>query len=228
MWAAGWLPVEKFSGQKDVLASFVLLSGYSSWNGTVIQQLAELFSHLEYCEAAAVTPTVELAKLALVTSRDEEDDEVDRGGTDSSNDTEATLVEDGPSRPSMTESSSYSAERGTNTVLGKRGRDVPLKSANVMEVDSPAPESPKDNGSFVTAPSTASSVSPPPPSASNSSGQTSQMSVVKGDSDGDIEMAPAPSARKPPPLPPRKHTVKSESVMMFGMAFSSVRTLESH
>jgi ubiquitin carboxyl-terminal hydrolase 25/28 len=181
-----------------------------------IQQLAELFFHLEYSETAAVTPTVELAKLALVTSRDEEDDEVDRGGTDSSNDTEATLVEDGPSRPSLVESSSYSAERGTNTVLGKRGRDIPLKSTNDMEVDSPAPESPKDNGSFVTAPSTASSVSPPPPSSSNSSGQASQMSVVKGDSDGDIEMAPAPATRKPPPLPPRKHTVKSESVMMFG------------
>ncbi|KAJ7492270.1 hypothetical protein FB451DRAFT_524690 [Mycena latifolia] len=58
-----------------------------------ITLLASLFWDLEYCEAAAVTPNLELAKLALVTSKDEEEDE-DKGGTDSSNDTDATLVED--------------------------------------------------------------------------------------------------------------------------------------
>ncbi|KAJ7155926.1 hypothetical protein C8R43DRAFT_1234792 [Mycena crocata] len=64
-----------------------------------ISQLASLFWELENSEEAAVTPTKELAKLALVTSKDEEEDE-DRGGTDSSNDTDATLVEDGPARTS--------------------------------------------------------------------------------------------------------------------------------
>ncbi|KAJ7459049.1 hypothetical protein B0H11DRAFT_2060211 [Mycena galericulata] len=62
-----------------------------------ISRLANLFHELEYCEAAAVTPHLELAKLALVTSKDEEEDE-DKGGTDSSNDTDATLVDDGPAR----------------------------------------------------------------------------------------------------------------------------------
>ena len=49
---------------------------------------------MEYCESPAVTPELELAKLALVTSQDEEEDETDRAGTDTSNDTDATLVDD--------------------------------------------------------------------------------------------------------------------------------------
>lgn len=183
---------------------------------TVIHQLAELFFNLEFCEAAAVTPTIELAKLALVTSRDEEDDEVevDRGGTDSSNDTEATLVDDGPSRPGVTESSSYTPERATGTVLGKRTRDVAPLSSTDMEVDSPIPGSPKDNGSFTTVSSANASASPPPPSVASSS---KHPHAEKSDGDGDIEMEPAPAPQKPPPLPPRKPAVKSESVMMFGM-----------
>ncbi|KAF7337555.1 USP domain-containing protein [Mycena sanguinolenta] len=66
----------------------------------IITLLASLFWELEYCEDPAVTPAIELAKLALVTSKDEEEDE-DKGGTDSSNDTDATLVEDGPARPAV-------------------------------------------------------------------------------------------------------------------------------
>ena len=86
-------------------------------------QLANLFFQLEYHQTAAITPTIELAKLALVTSRDEEEDEVDRGGTDSSNDTDATLVEDAPSRISTTEQSPHSPLRSPDSVLGKRLRD---------------------------------------------------------------------------------------------------------
>jgi ubiquitin carboxyl-terminal hydrolase 25 len=207
-----WLLVEKFNGPRDVLAIFAF-SLPGSPNDIVIHQLADLFFNLEFCEAAAVTPTVELAKLALVTSRDEEDDEVDRGGTDSSNDTEATLVDDGPSRPGVTESSSYSSERVTSTVLGKRTRDMAPRIID-MEVDSPIPGSPKDNGSYTIASST-TSVSPPPPSVASSSKHLDHSPVTKSDSDGDIEMEPA--LRKPPPLPPRKLAGKSESVMMFGM-----------
>ena len=208
-----WLLVEKSSGPRDVLAIFAF-SLLGSRNDTVIHQLAELFFNLEFCEAAAVTPTIELAKLALVTSRDEEDDEIDTGGTDSSNDTEATLVDDGPSRPGVTESSSYSSER-TSSVLGKRTRDVAPQIMTDMEVDSPTPGSPKDNGSFTIDSSTAS-VSPPS-SVASSSKHTDHTQAAKSDGDGDIEMEPAPASQKPPPLPPRKLGVKSESVMMFGM-----------
>ncbi|KAG6805497.1 hypothetical protein H0H93_004690, partial [Arthromyces matolae] len=106
-----------------------------------INQLAELFFNLEYAEAAAVTPSMDLAKLALVTSRDEEEDEADKGGTDSSNDTDATLVDDGPSRPVVTETPAEIPRASTlspNSVLGKRSRDVELRQPSVMDLDTPS------------------------------------------------------------------------------------------
>lgn len=176
-----------------------------------LSQLAELFSNLEYCKTAAVTPTIELAKLALVTSRDEEDDELEKGGTDSSNDTDATLVDDGVSRPSLTGSSQEAAQPpplSLNSVLGKRARDE--KKANDMEVDSPVCESPKDNEGFVFV---------------NTSPRTSQKSVTTtmpesspprhSDEPQDIEMQNTIS-QKPPPLPPRRKPEPSSSDMMFG------------
>ncbi|KAI0066711.1 cysteine proteinase [Artomyces pyxidatus] len=89
-----------------------------------VGQLAELFHQLEYNEAAAVTPTLELAKLALVTSKDEEEDDADKNGTDSSNDTDATLVEDAPPRATVPDSPMGSPGEGSSSsVLGKRSRD---------------------------------------------------------------------------------------------------------
>ena len=55
--------------------------------------LSELFWNVEYCDAVAVTPAIDVAKLALVTSQDEEEDETDNAGTDSSNGTDATLID---------------------------------------------------------------------------------------------------------------------------------------
>ena len=43
----------------------------------VVNQLANLFRQLEHSDNPAVTPTIELAKLALVTSKDEEEDDED-------------------------------------------------------------------------------------------------------------------------------------------------------
>ncbi|KAH8835135.1 hypothetical protein DL96DRAFT_1572945 [Flagelloscypha sp. PMI_526] len=61
-----------------------------------VSQLAQLFYNLEMDSAPSITPSIELAKLALVTSKDEEEDDAAQTGTDhSSNDTDATLVEDG-------------------------------------------------------------------------------------------------------------------------------------
>jgi hypothetical protein len=40
----------------------------------VVSELAELFWHLEHADIVSVAPTMELARLALITSRDEEDD----------------------------------------------------------------------------------------------------------------------------------------------------------
>ncbi|TFY55421.1 hypothetical protein EVG20_g9326 [Dentipellis fragilis] len=94
-----------------------------------VSQLADLFWQMEHCETAAVTPTIELAKLALVTSKDEEEDDVDRGGTDSSNDTDATLVEDAPMHTAPT------SMEASSSVLGKRARDT-----DRMDVDGASQE----------------------------------------------------------------------------------------
>lgn len=167
-------------------------------------QLANLFWQLEHLHTAAITPTIELAKLALVTSRDEEEDEVDRGGTDSSNDTDATLVEDAPTRVSATEQPPHSPLRSSGTVLGKRLRDDPRQRSE-MDVE----ERDKDEFVLVSSPTSPLRSSTPQSPGEGSSSKVSQS--------GDVEMqdrAPQP-AKKAPPLPPRKNTT-SDSVMMFG------------
>ncbi|KAJ3575232.1 hypothetical protein NP233_g1222 [Leucocoprinus birnbaumii] len=176
-----------------------------------LSQLADLFSNLEYCEAAAVTPTIELAKLALVTSRDEEDDELEKGGTDSSNDTDATLVDDGIPRSSLTGPSQEVAQSpppSPDSVLGKRARDE--KKAGDMEIDSPVCESPKDKEGFVFV-NTSSRVSQkaPPIALPDSSSK-------HPDDSSDVEMRNVTPSQKPPPLPPRRKPVSSSSDMMFG------------
>jgi hypothetical protein len=66
---------------------------------------------------------MELAKLALVTSKDEDDD-IEQTATDSSNDTDATLVEDAPPRAGPgTGSPVGSPGASSSSVLGKRSRD---------------------------------------------------------------------------------------------------------
>jgi ubiquitin carboxyl-terminal hydrolase 25/28 len=188
----------------------------------VINQLADLFFNLEYCETAAVTPTIELAKLALVTSRDEEEDEADRGGTDSSNDTDATLVEDGPPRIALAEASPKSPRsptRSPNSILGKRPRDVD-RQPSAMDLDSPIPQSPDVDG-YAPLSSQRNSNSPPPLIEESSSRlPEASSSMLLLDNDGDVQMRATPSPNKPPPLPPRKTEKTSDSVMMFGDLFS--------
>jgi ubiquitin carboxyl-terminal hydrolase 25/28 len=178
-----------------------------------VTQLANLFWQLEHLHTAAITPTIELAKLALVTSRDEEEDEVDRGGTDSSNDTDATLVEDVPTRVSATEQPPHSPLRSSGTVLGKRLRDDPRQRGE-MDVDSPNPDSERDKDEFVLV---SSPTSPLRSSTPQSPGEGSSSKVSKSGEAVDVEMQDRASqpAQKAPPLPPRKNTI-SDSVMMFG------------
>jgi len=156
-----------------------------------------------------VTPTIELAKLALITSRDEEEDEVDKGGTDSSHDTEATLVEDGPVRASGL---TQSPDR-TSTVLGKRSRDLDRQRSE-MEVDSPISGSPKEKDGFVFVPS-----NPDSPPSKQVEPSTSKSRLV--DKDGDARMR----SPEKPPLPPRRRTAPaSDSTMMFGKTRVCPRT----
>lgn len=108
-----------------------------------------------------MTPSLELAKLALVTSKDEEDDaDTNKNGTDSSNSTDATLVEE-----ALTAMPAEKSVMETKPILGKRER--------VDQVD--------DNDSSLTADASK-------PRESNA----------------------------PPPLPPRRKQMHTDSVMMFG------------
>ncbi|KAI0299946.1 hypothetical protein BC826DRAFT_906094 [Russula brevipes] len=157
-----------------------------------VGELAELFWHLEHAEIASVTPTMELAKLALVTSKDEEDDN-EQTATDSSNDTDATLVEDAlPRTGTVSGSPVGSPGPSSPSVLGKRPRDKEIGSR--MSIDSVTD---KDNYVII--------------SKSPDAGPSGAVSATEIEMK-DVE-APAQSGAKPPPLPPRK---ASESVMMFG------------
>jgi ubiquitin carboxyl-terminal hydrolase 25/28 len=171
----------------------------------VVSELAQLFWDLEHADIASITPTMDLAKLALVTSKDEEDD-IEQTATDSSNDTDATLVEDAlPRAGTLTSSPVGSPRASSSSVLGKRSREKEIGSR--MSIDSVT-----DKDNFVIV----------------SKNPDAGPSGVGGTGDSETEMrdvtetpAPASSGTKPPPLPPRK---TAESVMMFGaiLLFSSV------
>ncbi|KAI9510784.1 hypothetical protein F5148DRAFT_509712 [Russula earlei] len=157
-----------------------------------VSELAELFWHLEHADIASVTPTMQLAKLALVTSKDEEDD-IEQTATDSSNDTDATLVEDAlPRAGAVTGSPVGSPGASSSSVLGKRSRDKEIGSR--MSLDSVTD---KDNYVIISKSADA-----------GPSGMGGAAEIEMKDVD-----APTISYVKPPPLPPRK---TSESVMMFG------------
>jgi ubiquitin carboxyl-terminal hydrolase 25/28 len=191
----------------------------------VISQLADLFWQLEYCSTTAVTPTIELAKLALVTSRDEEEDEADKGGTDSSNDTDATLVDDGPSRILASDQILQppgSPGLSLGSVLGKRPRDVERQRSE-MDVDSPV----ESKDAFVAVQTFRLSNSPPLVSEPSPS-QVPDVPMSSDDKDVDVEMQTQdglPVDDQPvqkPTLPPKKATQISDSTMMFGRLLSSV------
>ncbi|KAJ8084920.1 ubiquitin-specific protease ubp2 [Marasmius tenuissimus] len=183
-----------------------------------VNHLADLFQSLENSQTTAITPALELAKLALVTSKDEEDEEVDHGGTDSSNDTDATLVEDGPSTrfsveapeppPQSASPPPQSPTQSPGSVLGKRTR----RRMSEMDIDLPSPAlelSPTSRASSVPLSQGGSSKSP--------GSSTPDASIAARDESQDVEMKDEPQPKKaPPPLPPRKMPVHSDSVMMFG------------
>ena len=179
-------------------------------NVLVVSQLANLFWSLEHAEEASVTPTMDLAKLALVTSRDEEDEEAESRGTDSSNDTDATLVEDSQSL------GRFAAAESADTVLGKRARDD-----KAMDVDedsspkSPISDSEKNGYVMVSHPSSPRrSKSPrldPESSSSSSSKSVSKEAGVKisaQQSDEDVT--------KKSTLSERRAQTTTDSVMLFG------------
>ncbi|KAH9884671.1 cysteine proteinase [Cubamyces lactineus] len=178
-----------------------------------VNLLAELFFNMEYCENPAITPEIELAKLALVTTQDEEEDEVDKAGTDSSNDTDATLVDDMVPRPTYDRVSSSPLQSPTGSVLGKRNRDLDSS----MEIDaSAAVASPSERME-----ATKTLTSSPTHHAQDATeliqdAIASSSKLPPSESTADVEMKDESQAGKAPPLPPRKPRQTDDSVMMFG------------
>lgn len=148
-----------------------------TWQTPVVTQLADLFWNLEYCEDPAVKPTIELAKLALVTSKDEEEEEGDKAGTDSSNDTDVTLVEDGPTRVSAPPETMTASpiQSSFTSILGKRSRGPGSK----MDIDTPDADKDKDYV-IVSKPGTpVQSQAEPPPVSQSPTGDDVEMSEVE-------------------------------------------------
>ena len=85
---------------------------------SVVGHLANLFWKMEHYQTASITPAIELANLALLTSKDEEDEKSDKGGMDLSNN--ALLAGDALSRFPIFESSN---SKKPQSVLGKCQRD---------------------------------------------------------------------------------------------------------
>lgn len=164
-----------------------------------VSHLADLFFKMENSDDPAIVPSIDLAKLALVTSRDEEEDEADRGGTDSSNDTDATLVDDAPPR-FQSQGPSQPAEQTDDNRMGD-GSAMDLDDANSSypskRVDSPPTSSPQAGSSFSI--DRDGGDTPPPP-----------LEPV----DQDVEMQPAMSSNKRTSL--IRRPTESGSVMMFG------------
>lgn len=107
----------------------------------VLVQLSDLFMQMARAEVNSITPSLELAKLALVTSKDEEEDEAKANpnsvaGTSSSASTDATLVEEAttsipgplPANFGMATSATLAPPPAPTsaTVLGKRPRDTEM------------------------------------------------------------------------------------------------------
>ncbi|KAK7686516.1 hypothetical protein QCA50_010114 [Cerrena zonata] len=155
-----------------------------------VHQLADLFWNLEWCDKPSVTPTLDLAKLALVTSQDEEEDDHERTGTDSSNDTDATLVEDAPPRIHERPPTPIAQSPISETVLGDSEK---VKEKEPYVVVSKPPSPPRERSA--------------PPEAGSS--KLAPLPDVL-----DVEMQDL--SAKPPPLPPRKPREVDDSVMMFG------------
>ncbi|KIJ53984.1 hypothetical protein M422DRAFT_42272 [Sphaerobolus stellatus SS14] len=172
----------------------------------VVSGLISLFWELEHSGEPAVTPELELAKLALVTSKDEEEDEHGRveASTDSSADTDATLVDE-PVLIGPMPASSNSPTPSSGSILGKRQRRS--QSEPTMDVDRDDLES--DGFLLVHG---AGSTSP-----RNEDDKRVEASDLTLNQLKDVEMRDIAEENKPPPLPPRrKPEVNSDSVMMFG------------
>ncbi|KAG9055761.1 ubiquitin-specific protease ubp2 [Serendipita sp. 407] len=207
-----------------------------------VLHLSDLFTQMAQAEANAITPPLELAKLALVTSKDEEEDEA------KSNPKEGTGTLPAPSSTSATTSSTSNPQ--SSTVLGKRHRESDIvsherqigndsASSSLSKPRSPRQEDlpPPDKSMRIEGPAAAETEAMDTTDLATSQNQEIEMddpevSSVVGSAGASRGGSPTPSRaqtvadsgpsappplpkRDPPPLPPRKQPA-SDSVMMFG------------
>jgi len=86
----------------------------------IISELVQLFWDLEHADIASMMLMMELAKLALATSKDEKDN-IEQTAMDLSNDMDTTLVKDAlPSPGTLMHSPVGSPKASSPSVLGKR------------------------------------------------------------------------------------------------------------
>jgi ubiquitin carboxyl-terminal hydrolase 25 len=178
----------------------------------VVSLLANLFWEMEYTEHPAITPALELAKLALVTSKDEEEDAALAADqhTDSSNDTDATLVEDraasagaGAGAAATTTTTGPASPGSPGSVLGKRGR-VQGREEEAEYVIVSKPPSP-------VAESSMAAIVPPVASGSGTTVSPEEDVLMR-----DVADVAAVEEEEKRPVPKRKVTQAGESTMMFG------------
>lgn len=145
-----------------------------------------------------------------MTTQDEEEDDQGGAGTDASNDTDATLVDDGSIRAQDRSSPSPIREPTSPSVLGKRNRGrtqyVEMEGITTTEED-------KD---YVVV-SKSPSPKPSPTKDRPTPERKATSSKRKNSIDQEAAVMRDMSERKVPPLPPRKSATTSDSTMMFGM-----------
>ena len=171
----------------------------------VVGHLADLFWQMEHYQTASITPARELVNLALLTSKDEEDEESDKGEMDLSNN--ALLAGDRLSRFSYFESSNSTKAL---SVLGKCQYDD-------SEVIVESPE--KDSSKTGPQPNTPSRFeTSPPPEQALLSNRSCMTTLVPLDGDdvmmSDSRIGEGPS-QKVTSLPVR-NAETLEPVRMFG------------
>lgn len=133
----------------------------------------------------------------------------ERAGTEDSNDTDATLVEDVAPRSAMVyerSSTSPPVQSPTGSVLGKRTREGAEAEMDIDQATGSASPAQHEATKFIEEAIASSSKSV----------------------DRDVEMRDETDASRPPPLPPRKAQPTNDSVMMFGRSTSSAIRYESN
>lgn len=194
----------------------------------VTKLLAQLFQQLIHEKVASVRPTRDLAYLALVSTKDEEDTKIASTNADASSmnvdsDVPASSADpragaEGLAAGQSVDLADRKEKSGSPSVLGKRSSDHFEEEVAQMDVDGASPTtrrtSPEAIGSDLR--------------SLDRGGDKEDALIAQAGEDGVMEIIPEGEARKasvlkpepeekanPPPLPPRK-TSTLETNMMFG------------